>query len=488
MFSDFCMGKLSRLLTVLWVLLPSMGQGKDYFFLVGGGNNPENSQVQIEINVKWIENILQAKGLAPRVFFTDGQAPDPDVVTRKKPDNNTATALEPLTRVLGEYGDNYLRYRNNQLKNIEGSTNANKLKTWLKEAFMAMSPGDRVFFIYQGHGSWAKDHRGNALKLWNNTHLSVNEFQALLKSLDAGVQFRFFFPQCYSGAFLSLADARTFTYQNSKQAVRCGFTAVSANKKSEGCTVSIDEGDYRDYSTYFFAALDGKTRLGKPLSHSPDRDGDGKVSLHEAHLYSLDNAYSTDLSRSTSEAFLEQWQPWYLKWKADMSAIPDNLFGERVRRIAANNGYPRERQALIKALFKHRNQLTNQVNSLHVKQAALQSRVTRLKEKLKAGLLSHWPEASLEYTSSFKTFMDTQMNSALSWIKAQKGYRELVMAQDRNASLEKASLDLLRKHTQIDKIFRMIRLSRILKQLKTYGSKDEIDTYQSLLACEDNPL
>lgn len=475
-------------MVVLFCLLVSTVQAKDHVFLVGGGDGPSNSQVQIEMNVIWIEGMLREKGRELRLFFTDGQAQDPDVLVRKEPENQEAIALEPLTRILGDYGDNYLHFRNNEVPNIEGTTDVSGLTAVLKEAFASMPPGDRVFFIYQGHGSWENDAGNNALQLWNHTRLSVREFAGLLDELDPGVQFRFFFPQCYSGAFLQLADTAPLAYEDSSQAAQCGFTAVSADKMSEGCTVSIEAGDYRDYSTYFFAALDGKTRTGEPLNGSADENGDGVVSLHEAHLYSLDNAYSTDLSRSTSEDFLEHWQPWYLKWKADMRAIPDNLFAERVRRIAANNGYAGEGRALKKTLFRHRGQYAAEAKLLRAKQISLQADSTKLHEGLRTSLLNRWPEASLPYTSGFKTFIDSQLDAVLEWIDAQPGYHKLVSIQDKNSSLSKEALDLQRKNIQIDKIFRMIRLSRILEQLKVYGSSDDMAAYQSLLACEDSPL
>jgi hypothetical protein len=482
------MTHINRILLVLVFIFSPMVQGKDHVFLVGGGDGPLNSQVQIEMNAVWIEEMLRKQGHEMRVFFTDGQVQNPDVVTHKSPAKNQATPLEPLTRILGEYGNNYLSFRNHQLPNVEASTEASGLTAMLKKAFAAMPSGDRVFFIYQGHGSWEADSRNNALKLWNHTRLSAKEFEGLLGTLDPGVQFRFFFPQCYSGAFLSLADARSLAHNDSAQAKQCGFTAVSANEMSEGCTVSIKVGDYRDYSTYFFAALDGKTRLGELVTRSADEDGDGKVSLHEAHLYSLDNAYSTDISRSTSEDFLEKWQPWYLKWKANMSTIPDNVFAVRVRRIAANNGYAEEGQELIKTLFRKRAQYIKETAALRAKQEALQSRSASLREILKSRLLKRWPQASLQYTSAFKSFMDNKIDAVLEWAGTQTDYYELVTVQDKSAALKKEALDLDRKNTQISKIFRMIRLSRILEQLKVYGSSEERAAYQSLLACEDNPL
>ena len=87
---------------------------------------------------------------------------------------------------------------------------------------------------------------------------------------------RFVFTQCYAGAFARLAPG--------PDGNRCGFLAESEDREAEGCAAGVDAGDYRDYTTYFFAALSGRTRLGGLLPVNPDLDGDGQVSLYEAHL------------------------------------------------------------------------------------------------------------------------------------------------------------------------------------------------------------
>ena len=71
--NSFSMAKRHIIPTVLFFLFSSMAQGKDHIFLVGGGNNPTNSQVQIEMNVKWIGNMLQDKGQALRIFLQMGK-------------------------------------------------------------------------------------------------------------------------------------------------------------------------------------------------------------------------------------------------------------------------------------------------------------------------------------------------------------------------------------------------------------------------------
>jgi hypothetical protein len=71
-----------------------------------------------------------------------------------------------------------------------------------------------------------------------------------------------------------------------------------------GCTPAVNEADYRDYSSSFFAGLSGRDRTGKPVP-SADYDGDGKVSYAEAHAFAKVDEYTTDLPISTSETWLQ---------------------------------------------------------------------------------------------------------------------------------------------------------------------------------------
>jgi hypothetical protein len=113
----------------------------------------------------------------------------------------------------------------------------------------------------------------------------------------------------------------------------CGFVATSEDRGSEGCTASIDTSAYRDYSSYFFSAIHGMTINGENLAVNTDLNNDGAVTLKKAHIYILSNALAIDLSRSTSDDYLVQWQPWYFSWVPELSE-PDNLYSDISRRIA----------------------------------------------------------------------------------------------------------------------------------------------------------
>jgi hypothetical protein len=86
---------------------------------------------------------------------------------------------------------------------------------------------------------------------------------------------------------------------------RCGFFATVDFLPSVGCTPEVDEADYKDYSSSFFAGLSGLGRTGKAVA-SADYDGDGRVSYAEAHAFAKVDGETTDLPISTSEAWLQR--------------------------------------------------------------------------------------------------------------------------------------------------------------------------------------
>ena len=67
---------------------------------------------------------------------------------------------------------------------------------------------------------------------------------------------------------------------------------------------SVNEADYRDYSSSFFAGLSGRSRTGEPVS-SADYNKDGRVSYAEAHAFAKVDEKTTDWPISTSEAWLQ---------------------------------------------------------------------------------------------------------------------------------------------------------------------------------------
>ena len=87
--------------------------------------------------------------------------------------------------------------------------------------------------------------------------------------------------QCYSGGFANLIFRQGDPLKGLARANRCGFYATVETRPAAGCTPDINEENYQEYSSYFWAAMLGATRTGQAVS-SCDYNEDGVVSFAEA--------------------------------------------------------------------------------------------------------------------------------------------------------------------------------------------------------------
>ena len=65
----------------------------------------------------------------------------------------------------------------------------------------------------------------------------------------------------------------------------------------------VNEANYDEFSSHFWAALRGKTRMEEGVGRC-DYDGDGKISFEEAHAYAILTSRNIDVPIKTSGAFL----------------------------------------------------------------------------------------------------------------------------------------------------------------------------------------
>jgi hypothetical protein len=73
-----------------------------------------------------------------------------------------------------------------------------------------------------------------------------------------------------------------------------------------GCTPEVDEAEYHDFTSYFFAALTGRDRIGRRVT-GVDYNKDGRVGMDEAFYYTLANDKSIDVPVNTSDVFLRRF-------------------------------------------------------------------------------------------------------------------------------------------------------------------------------------
>jgi hypothetical protein len=428
---------IHKLLVLTVATAPALAETR--VSLIGGGNTVEDSQVQIESNVGWLQTIFRERDIEARTYFGAGNTGEPDVAYLVRPD-------EPD-----------VRYRAHQLPSVSGSTRAPELTEALRRDLASLPADDDALVIFNGQGGIDRaDTRNNHLKLWGDGQMTVSDLESLLDAAPQRARVRFVMAQCYSGAFAGLIydDPQT---ASGFQSNRCGFMSEAADRLAEGCGLSLEETEFRDYTTYFFAALGGRTRAGEPIEQrAVDRDRDGIVSFRESHFYALLNAHSSDLSRSTSEQYLEDWEPWYLRWLPPAES-GSSIYWSLAEALAQRYGWETRPTAL--ALL--RGQYARAVDEADARRM-LAINELRAIEQEPAGE----PRG----------------------LAANGGSRELVERRRAVETARRESREASRMLTQVEKIHRLRRLARLEKALEKYGHAEDRSRYRELVQCEAGHL
>lgn len=458
--------------------------------LIGGGPDPAHSPTALEDRARWIRTVLDGEGLPLTTFFTDGKSIGPDVyVDAIGPE--AEGALMPLARLFSDDIAERRRYRENELERLGGGTARETLEPLLEE-LLARNRQAPLLLIHDGQGSASTDRNvaDAGIDLWGGTTWQVDELHALLQTRRPGARtpFRYLFMQCHSGSFHRLAYQHASKGRELATATRCGFTAEPAWNGPAVCNARPVADEPDTYGTLFLAALADREQDGSVLTRDPDVDADGAVSLREAHFHAIGQGHGTNLARSTSEDWLENWQPWYLRWLPVSSHLPNNDYAQLFRTLATRTGLPlgeRVGRTLRERLATHAREIAvlrvdrdSQKRLLSASRLALQRRAT-----------TRWPALGAPYTSAYRTLAASgKLPEIAAWVARQPGYSDLVDNLDLLSGLEQRIREREREMTTAHKLLRLRRLADLRGQLAEHGTSEAQASYSRLLACEEHPL
>lgn len=300
---------LKQLVTsgVVLLILASSLRGEDFFLTIGGGYAPSGNQVSLEKNVLFYQRLLAGKQLEQKphaLFFADGNASAKDLQVMDR--NSVPEANRLMAEFFGNSSDLGLSYRNHRVPGVRGASKPLNVGLWLEETGPQMKSGDRLVVYVTTHGKGSDDRRNEyntSISLWNGASLDVREFVKMLDKLPIGVEVITVMVQCHAGGFARFIYNEGDPGQGLSSQKRLGFFATVHDRQAAGCTPEVDEANYVEYSTYFWAAIGGIDRLNAPIER-PDYNGDGAVSFAEAHAYTVLTADTIDLPIKTSGEYL----------------------------------------------------------------------------------------------------------------------------------------------------------------------------------------
>ncbi len=447
-------------------------------FILGGGYSLQSSQGQIEANVRWLRERWRDNDIEPKVYFTDGDSPTLDVHFRR-----TRTTLDDWGLIALIFGDDWAEQhvvRNHRLGRIDGSSDVGMAA--LQEQLQDLGDGE-LFFSFHGHGDFSSNQplQNNTLELWDNQRITVDEFAQRLNSLSAQGRFRYVFTQCFAGAFHELI----FKPQSSElrdQEV-CGFSAVSAYDIAEGCSASIDGDDYRDYASYFFAALHNSARFGAAKVEA-DLNNDGRVSPREAHFYTLGEAVSSDVPIASSEYFLSKWAPWLLRYLPNEGSN-SNEYGALASHIALRYGW--DTMSAMELIAERRAQRAT-IQALGAKIDDNIKQFSESRQRILATLLTRWPMMEYARTQAYHSLIAQSRSDIAAAIREHADFARLQQAHQAIDTLVQEQLTAERQATQLDKYQHLRELAQTLEHFQQFASSEEQAHYQRLVNCEEAPL
>jgi hypothetical protein len=468
----------------------------DHFLTIGGGGSPDNNQVSLEKNILYFRTVLAGSGLgsaAHDVFFSDGDDPGLDV-QYVDPEFEPPVLNVLLARLNGNEHELYYQYRTHGLPDVRGPSTRQSLTSWFADTGSKLKQGDRLFIYFTGHGGRGRPQRNTTLALWNDASMPVKEFVTLLDRVPADVPVVIVMVQCHAGGFADVLFDRG-TPPNLSNANRCGFFATLHNRQAAGCTADIDEENYHEYSTFFFAALHGRSRTGEAVAR-PDYDRDGKVSFAEAHAYVQIESDTIDIPLATSDVFLRQFSDASVENPKGLVTVDDPF--ERLLEVAtaaqravlvalseqlevSGDGRVADARAMARGIEQDRRKIGE-------RKTRLTAEYNRIRARIRGRLKSRWPELVTAYHPKAQEVLERDGERVQRFIEAHESFKRWEQLDDELGGLDEEDTALERRWVKVQRLLRCVETVALAANLERVASDETCQRFRELLAAESGSL
>jgi len=487
-----------RGLVALLALLTAPASAKDHLLTFGGGSSVDNNQVSLEKNVLYLQRFLADRGMGDlphEILFSDGTAGGRDLQFTD-PKSKLPRVNELLAEIFRQENGLDTQYRPHAIPKLWGPSGRKSISRWFDEVGSKLHDEDRLFIYYTGHGGRGQMRRDSTLAMWNESDMPVKEFAQLLGRLPPRVSVVLVMVQCFGGGFANVIFKDADPAKGLSARHVCGFFATSADRVAAGCTPDIDEEDYHEYSTYFWAALYGQKRTGQPVP-PPDYDGNGRVSLAEAHAYALVESDTIDLSTKTSDAFLKQFS----RYKRSTEE-GDLLDADADYSLLLQKADPPERAALeglskrLELTGESRTQAArDSARGLSARRKSLERERRRLSDShdqicvaLRGMITRRWPELSNLFNPAAQRVMAQQGDQIVRDIENSPNYPELKNQDHRLQDMDDQLEELDRRWIKTQRFLNVAQHVALAANFASVAPEDLKARYRELLAAEGGTL
>ena len=476
---------------------------KHHFLTIGGGYSPTGNQVSLEKNILYLQRMLKDLDFADAphtIYFADGNDPGRDLQFmdpkfRIPKINKILAGLAGSTKGLAN------QYRTNVIK-ANGASKADLVSKWFDQKGKKLTKEDRLMLYFTGHGGKGDKKKpfNTVMYLWQDKNFRVAEFVKELDKLDKALPVTIVMVQCYSGGFANIIFKEGDTSKGLSDHTRAGFYSTTHTRVAAGCTPDIREQNYREYSTYFWEALYGQTRLGKKVK-KPDYDKDGKTTYAEAHAYTIIRSTTIDIPVKTSDAFLRHFSKTKQPAKGEKVEgllTPETDFDTLLKAAGKcekavlrslskklelkGKNRAGETRELIKKIDAEKKKLNDEKNKLNGERNKIKSVLSKLIKK-------DWPELSNAYHPTVRKLL--RKDEAEKIIKLVEGHKDHKRFDELGGKIQGLSTkvtDQDRKWVKCHRLLRTLENVALEANLPKFAKPDIVERYEELLAAEGDTL
>lgn len=443
--------------------LPAVWPEPLRWIAAGGGGTPEFNQVSIEQDLGLARATLGAGGL---LLFAGGRGSHGVQVEVKQPRGDAL--LRELGDLFSPRGGREATYRRTTLA-VDGAATVDNLRLALERA---SETGEAPLLVYlAGHGQRGEQPSEAAIDLWGQVPLQAFELAAVL---DAGARpVRLVMTTCFSGGFAELAFVDADAEKRRAATGRCGLFAATAEREASGCDPNPDRAAQEGYGLHFLNALAGRDRAGQPAA--VDLDGDGKVSLLEAHARARSASAGIDVPTTTSE----RWLRAVPGLKGRSAAVELREEEAVIAALAAELGLVgREGAAtgLLEQVEKDMLEVTGRIETATQAEDAAYRRAA-------AELLARWPVLDDPWHPDFAATLAGEREAIAGRLAASEGYAEYRAAQGEGDAARAELGVMLARSAKLERLARALETRTLAGRLKARGGADWA-AYEAFLACE----
>lgn len=440
------------------------------FIAAGGGPSPDENQVSVEDDLALLDDVLgKDHGL---VLFAGGAG------TRAVQILDSERRGDGLLQDLSDFFDardgRDSHYRPTRLAVHAPATRRAILAALDGE--LAGAASTPLLLFLGGHGAAGETPSESTLLTWGEEAMAPADLGSALDRAHGNRRVQVVVTSCYSGGFADLLYREGDPQKGPSPLDRCGFFSTTWDLQASGGDPNPDRGAQEGYAVHVLHALRGEDRDGAPLPREAiDLDGDGQISLLEAHARAATVGTSLDVPNTTSEAWLRAVAP--KNGPSSPVALPetDAIAHAMARRVG---------------LLGHEERARGVLAERHAEAEALESEVLVLEDAetdafqiAAAALLSRWPVLDDPWHPDFAETLAREHDAITHFFETSPEIAAWREAEQRQSDAELRLDDLWVQTAPYERLVRALDDRTLAARLHVRGGP-QWSEYQKLLACE----